>query len=126
MLMIGLPDINTIFDQDLANNSSNNLTYTNLQSQAYSSYHSPQMADFSQHIQNPKSLVIPSLSSVTSTTNIHSHPQSIYKQYIPSHLLPSYEDIQYKCYKSPLTTTQQPIMSHQQDYLAIPASSMSD
>ena len=111
--MIGLPDINTIFDaQDLANYLPDNSLYTDSQSQSYSTYQSPLLGDFFQHIYNSKSLVIPSLSSMTSSNNIPYHPQSTYKQYILDPL-PPYEDIQCIHYKLPLTTTQQPIMSHQ-------------
>ena len=122
--MISLPDINTIFDaQDHANYSPDNSYYTDLQSQSYSLYQSPQLTDLSQHINYPNGLLIPSLSSMTLSTNVHYQPQFTHKQCIPGHL-PPYEDIQYMNYKSPLTTTQQPIMSHQQDYFAIPMSSM--
>ena len=124
MFGLGLPDINTIFDvQDLANNLPDNSHYTDLQSQSYSSYQSPQLVDFSQHIYNPESLGIPSLSPMTLSTNVQTHPQSTYKQCIPN-CFPPYEDIQYMNYKSSLTTTQQPIMSQQQDYFAIPTLSM--
>ena len=96
VFVIGLPDINTIFDaQDLANNLPDNSHYIDLQSQSYSSYQSPQLADFSQHIYNPKSLDISSLSPMTSSTNVQSHPQSTYKQCIPN-CLPPYEDTQCK------------------------------
>ena len=92
--MIGLPDVNIIFDaQDLANNLPDNSHYTDLQSQSYSSYQSPQLADLSQHIYNTKRLDISSLSSMTSSTNVQSHPQSTYKRRIPNRL-PPYEDIQ--------------------------------
>ena len=120
------PDVNTIFD---AQGFSNYLpANSHLQNQLNLPLQSPQLSSLSS---NHKSLVLPSLSSMSSSTNIHSYPQSVYKhldsmsthlptaQYIPSHLLPSYDDIQYIHYKSPLTAIQQPIMSHQQDYLAI-------
>ena len=112
--MISLPDINSIFDvnfQDFPNYLPANSHYTDLQTQSNSSYQSLQLANLSPTIYNPESLVIPSMLSMTLSTNLYSHPQSAYKQYIPS-LLPSYED------------TQQPIMSHQQDYFAIPTLSM--
>ena len=92
--------------------------------ESYSSYQSPQLADLSQHINNPKSLVTLSLLSMTLSTNLQFHPESAYKQCIPSHLLPLYEDIQYIHYKSPVTTTQQPFMSHQQHYFPLPTSSI--
>ena len=113
VFMIGLPDINTIFDpQDLDNYLPDISNYTDLQSQPYSSYQYPQLAYFSEDIYNPKRLVMPSLFSMTSSNNIHSHPQSAYKYCIPSRL-PPYEDIQCIHYESTLTTTQQSIMSHQ-------------
>ena len=119
MFLTGLPDVNTIFDaQSLSNYLPAN---SHLQSQSKPPLQSPQLSSLSS---NHKSLVMPSL-SLTSSTNIHSHPQSDYKhldpksahlptaQCIASHLPPSYEDTQYMYYKSPLTTTQQSIMSHQ-------------
>ena len=122
--MITLPDINTIFDdQDHANYSPDNSYYTDLQSQSYSLYQSPQLTDLSQHIYYPNDLLMPSQSSMTLSSHVRYHPQFTYKQCIPGHL-PPYEDIEYMNYNSPLTTAQQPIMSHQQDYFAIPMSSM--
>ena len=110
--MIGLPGIDTIFDvQELTNYLPDYSYYTDLQSHSNIPYQSPQLDNLSQHIYDLKSLVMPSLSS---SNNLHSHPQFAYKQCIPSHL-PSYEDIQYMHYKSPLTTAQQPIMLHEQD-----------
>ena len=94
MFLIGLPDISTIFDaQDLVKHLLDNSHYTDLQSQSYSSYQSPELADLSQDIYNPKSLDISSLSPMTSSTNVQSHPQSTYKKCIPNRL-PPYEDIQ--------------------------------
>ena len=100
MFMIDLPDVNAIFDvQGLSNNFQAN---SNLQSQSKSPLQSLQLSTLST---NPISLVIPSLSSLSSSTSIHSHPQSLYKHLdsmsthlptadcIPSHLLPSNEDI---------------------------------
>ena len=128
--MIGLPDINTIFDaQGHSNHVPDN---SNLQSQSMSPLLSLQLSSLSSH---HKRLVVPSLSSMTSSTNVQSHSQSADKhtnsksahlptaQYIPSHL-PPYEDIQCLHYKSPLST-QRSIMSHQQDYFAISTSSIS-
>ena len=124
--MTSLPDINTVFDvQSIANYLPANSHYSDLQSQSNSLYQSPKLADLSQHHYNSKSLVMASQSSMTSNTNLPSHPRSIYKQCIPSHL-PAYEDIQCMHYKSPLTTTQQPIMSHWQDYFVTSTSSMSN
>ena len=119
--MIGLPDINTIFDaQGLSNCLPDN---SHLQSQSKSSLQSSQLSSLSS---NHKSLVMPSLSSMTLRTNLRSHPQSANKQCIPGHVLPPYEDIQCTQYKSPVTTIQQPIISHQQDDFDIPTSSTSN
>ena len=123
--MFSLPDINTIFDaQGFANYlPDNSYYYSDLQIQSYSLYQSPQLTDLSQHTYYPNGLLMPSQSSMTLSTNVHSHPQSTYKQYIPGHL-PPYKDTQYMNYESPLTSTQQPIMSNLEDCFAIPTSSM--
>ena len=118
--MMSLPDINTIFDaQGLANYLPDISHLTDSQSQSCSPYQSPQPLDFSLNFYNPNSLDKSSLSSMTSNNKLDFNPQSTYKQCIPGHLS-TYEDIQYIHYKSPLPTIQQPIMSHQQDYFAIP------
>ena len=114
--MIGLPDVNTIFDtQDLPNYFPDK---THLQSQSNSPSQSSQLSSLFNHNEN---LVMPSLSSISSSTNLPSQLQFAYKDCISSRF-PPYE---YMHYESPLTTTQQPIMSHQQDYFAIPTLSMS-
>ena len=110
--MVGLPYVNTISAaQGLGNYLPNNSL---LQTQSNIPLQSSQLSSLSSHYNH---LVVPSLSSMTSS--IKYHPQSIYKQCIPSHL-PPYEFIQSMHYMSPLTTNQQPIMPHQQDYFAIP------
>ena len=115
---IGSQDINTIFD---AEDCPDYFLDSHLQSQSNLPSQSSQLSSlFGQN----KSLVMPSLSSMTLSTNLRSHPQSIYEQYILDPL-PPYEDIQSIHYNSRLTTTQQPIMSYQQDYFAIPTLSMS-
>ena len=112
--MVGLPYVNTIFDaQGLGNYLPDNSL---LQTQLNIPLQSSKLSSLSSHHNH---LVMPSLSSMTSSINVHSHPQSIYKQCIPSHL-PPYEDIQSIHYMSPLTNVQQPIMLHQQYYFALP------
>ena len=113
--MISLPDINTIFDPQGLDNYLPDISHlTDLQNQSYLPYQSPQPPDFSLNFYNPKSLDMPSLSSMPSSNNLHFYPQSAYKQCVPSDLLPSYEDIQCMHYKSPLSADQQPIMLHQE------------
>ena len=113
------PVFETIFDAEYHSNYFPDNSH--LVSQSNSPSQSSQLSSLFSHNER---LVVPSLSSMTSSNNLHSYPQSAYKQCVPN-LLPSYEDIQSIHYKSPLTTIQQPIMSHQQDQLAIPTSSMS-
>ena len=93
VFVMGLPDVNTIFDvQGLSN-----YLPGNLQSQSKLPLQSPQLSSLSS---NPKSLVMPSLSSLTSSTNTQSVDKPLDSksahlptaQCIPSHLPPSYED----------------------------------
>ena len=75
--MINLPAINTIFDaQELANYLPSNSHYTDTQSHSNIPYQSPQLDYFSQYIYNPQGLVLPSLSSMTLSNNLHFHTQS--------------------------------------------------
>lgn len=150
--IIGSPSNSAFYNtQDMTHCSPGNSNHTYLQNHSNSPYQSPRLPEFSPnmynqpstqdfYIPNPKSPVMPSMSSprpmmkMPLHTNVHSHPQSVYNhqyynpthlptaQYIPNHLPPRYEDTQYMYYQTPLTT-QQPVTLHHQDYSTIPPTS---
>ena len=95
--MNGLPASNTIFDvQELTNYIPDYSYYTDMRNHSNIPYQSPQLDNFSQHIYDLKRLVMPSLSSMTLSNDLHSHPPSADIQWIPpSHLLPSYNQLCY-------------------------------